>query len=263
MAQELNHGFKKQILIIGTFHYHNPGSDVSKTLTFDVLNKQSQQDLKRITAAIKEFGPNKIFVEWPFDQQQELDSLYQAFEQRRFWDSELLTDFYKKNEIFQLGFRAAIASDLPGVIGIDYLETQFPFDSLMNIIHTNGQSRLKRDLEQIIASFTTEFNAKMQTGTSLLDLTYFLNTKTLRDKSNRLHAELPLLAGDIHNFVGPFLTAEWHRRNLYMWSLIQKQTQPSDRKVVVLLGASHIAMLKTYIDQNEAWEAVELIDLLK
>jgi hypothetical protein len=46
-----------------------------------------------------------------------------------------------------------------------------------------------------------------------------------------------------------------------MWSLAQKATQKNDQRIVLLLGASHIATIKDFIDQNKDWGTVELEEL--
>ena len=38
-----------------------------------------------------------------------------------------------------------------------------------------------------------------------------------------------------------------------MWSLIQKMTTTEDDKIMVLLGASHAAIIETFIDSNTNW----------
>ena len=85
----------------------------------------------------------------------------------------------------------------------------------------------------------------------------------MREKSNKFHTEIPLLAGEKENFTGPFLTSEWHRRNLYMWSLAQKSMEKDDHRMALLLGASHVAMIRDYIDKSESWDAIELKDLME
>ena len=44
-AQEKSH--VKEALLIGTFHYNNPGADVAKTKSFDILSEDSQLELKK------------------------------------------------------------------------------------------------------------------------------------------------------------------------------------------------------------------------
>ncbi|MCB0279074.1 MAG: hypothetical protein KDD94_06220 [Calditrichaeota bacterium] len=93
---------EKQALLMGTFHYHNPGADVAKTKAFDILSEGSQEQLDSLTKLIRDFNPSKIFVEWSFKEQRELDSLYQLYRQGIYFDNPGLSDFYRKNEIFQL-----------------------------------------------------------------------------------------------------------------------------------------------------------------
>lgn len=114
---------KKEVLLIGTFHYHNPGADIAKTKSFDVLDEESQNQLELIAEKIHGFNPDKIFVEWPFDEQRQLDSLYNLYQEDTYFDNDGLTEFYRKNEIFQLAFRAALKNKLKSVDAIDYHET--------------------------------------------------------------------------------------------------------------------------------------------
>ncbi|MGK2863290.1 MAG: DUF5694 domain-containing protein [Chitinophagaceae bacterium] len=254
---------KKEVLLIGTFHYHNPGADIAKTKSFDVLDEESQNQLELIAEKIREFNPDKIFVEWPFDEQKQLDSLYNLYQEDMYFDNDSLTEFYRKNEIFQLAFRAALKNKLKSVDAIDYHETQFPFDSLLTVIAVSNQKDIQTEIENGIRQFTKEFDDRIEKGASLLDLTYYLNSGDMRQKSNKFHTEIPLLAGAKDNFIGPFLSSEWHRRNLYMWSLAQKSMEKDDHKMVLLLGASHVAMIKDYIDRSEAWKAVELQEIME
>jgi hypothetical protein len=70
-------------------------------------------------------------------------------------------------------------------------------------------------------------------------------------------------AGKNDNFVGSYLVSEWYRRNLYMYSLVQKLTDTKDNKVVVLLGASHAAMIREFIKYDPNFEIIELEAILK
>ncbi|QLG44417.1 DUF5694 domain-containing protein [Costertonia aggregata] len=252
-----------EVLLIGTFHYNNPGADVVKTKSFDILNDKSQKELEFIASKIKEFGPSKIFVEWDYDEQVELDSLYGLYQNGKYFSQDSLSEFYKKNEIFQLAFRTAHKNDLNQVIGIDYGDTQFPFDSVMTVIQENKQIGLQSKIEDFVEIFTLGFDSKIEAGISLVDLTYYLNSNSIRNMSNEFHDEIPLQVGKKDNFIGPFLTSEWYKRNLYMWSLILKNVNEKDKRIMVLVGASHAAKLEQIIDQQENWKIVQLKSLLE
>ncbi len=253
----------KQALLIGTFHYHNPGADVVKTKSFDILSEKSQTELETITDKIKAFDPDQVFVEWPYDEQQELDSLYQLYLAGSYFENDKLSNFYLKNEIFQLAFRAAKKSGIKSVKAIDYNDTEFPFDSLMTVIAVSKQTNLQNQIMEGIQTMTKEFDEKIEQGMPLLEITYSLNSEKDRATSNLFHTQIPLLVGDSDNFIGPYLTAEWYRRNLYMWSLIQKATKTDDQKIMVLLGASHVALIKDFVTNDQNWDVKELKSVME
>ena len=249
-------------MLIGTFHYHNPGADVAKTKSFDVLSSSAQSELEEISERIKAYNPDQVLVEWPYDEQQELDSLYQLYLEDNYFTNDSLSDFYKKNEIFQHAFPVAKKTGLKSVQAVDYHNTDFPFDSLMTVATEQNQTALQKQFTDGIAKFTQGFDEKIESGASLLDITYYLNSEELRKFSNEFQTQTPLLVGDRDNFVGAYLASEWYRRNLYMWSLAQKATQPGDQRIMLLMGSSHIALIKDFIDKNPEWSSLELQEVM-
>lgn len=253
---------QKEVLLIGTFHYNNPGADVAKTKSFDVLSESSQNELDQISLKIKDYNPTKIFVEWDYDQQDELDSLYNLYREDRYFTNDSLSDFYLKNEIFQLAFRVAKANNLEKVYGIDY-RTSFPYGEVMEAMENAGQTELKSKIQDEIAKFSTDFDKKIDSGISLTDLMYHLNTPDMRKRSNDLHVNLMLPAGKTDDFSGPLLTSEWFKRNLYMWSLVLKNATDSDQRIMVLAGSSHVAMFDLLVREDDNWRTKELKDIMK
>ena len=252
----------RQALLLGTFHYNNPGQDVAKTKGFDILGEPSQLELDSIAAAITRFQPTHIFVEWPHNEQFELDSLLNLHRQGRYFANVLLNDFYRKNEIFQLAFRVASLKENIRISGVDYYGTEFPFDSMMRVISEAQQEKLQDEFQEGIQRFTSDFDAMIEQGANIAALTRHLNSPEMRKRSNAFHNQLPLLAGDDDNFIGPLLTAEWYKRNLFMWSLIQKKTKKhQEERVMILLGASHVAMIADFMEDHPQWEGVEFSEI--
>jgi len=260
--ENLEPSTSKEVLLVGTFHYNNPGADVAKTKSFDILNEDSQLELKNISTKITDYNPTKIFVEWPYDEQNELDSLYQVYKKGNYFENDSLSDFYLKNEIFQLAFRIAKQNNLKRVYAIDY-STSFPLEDVMKEIEQNNQSELKKKIEDGISKFTVDFDNKIESGVSLTELTYFVNSQEMRKFSNYFHNDLMLLAGSTKDFSGPLLTSEWFKRNIYMWSLIQKCVTESDERIMVLAGLSHVAMFQLFIKENDTWKVKELKEIME
>ncbi|MFH6963152.1 DUF5694 domain-containing protein [Flavobacterium plurextorum] len=240
---------KKQILLFGSFHFENPGLDVAKVNTFNVMSDKSQKELENITNKIKKFGPDKIFVEWNFKKQDKLDKFY-----AKNTDSLLKND---SDEIVQIALRSAKKLGHKKLYGIDYNDTDFPYDSLVKEMKAANQFDLIKKNEETIKHNETDFNTKI-TKYSLTQLLLDVNTKDIS-----WYLETAIKGGKTDNFVGAFLVSEWYRRNLYMYALIEKLTESKDDKIMVLLGAGHTAIIREFVKHNSEYEIVELSTVLK
>ncbi len=256
------------LLLVGTFHFSNPGSDLVKTTTFNVLAPKPQAELEAITNRIQAFGPQKIFVECSYDEQAALDTLYhaylggqyEAYVKRRYKPAR--QNYYLRNEIFQLAFRAGKKAGLSRIHAFDYDNTSFPYDSVQRAIQAANQQPLQRQIDAEHQRLIAKQNQKIATFT-LTQLLLDLNTPASLATNKSMYLHLFNRAGRPNDFVGAYLVSEWYRRNLYMYSLVQKLTEPTDKKVMVLVGAGHAAMLREFIQLDPRFHLKSLQALLK
>jgi pheromone shutdown protein TraB len=259
---------QKQALLVGTFHFHNPGMDAVKLNTFDVMTEASQKELEHITDQIKKFHPDKIFVEWDYKDQKSLDSLYELYKngtyddfvESKYKNGKSGYNYYKKNEIIQLGFRAAKKAGLAKVHAIDY-QMNLPFDTVLKAINKAGQTSLMNEINSSIEEQGKVANDKI----GRLSLTALLednNTPAYRTTNNGFYIKYINRAGTQDDFAGADAVNAWYKRNLYMYSLIQKLTQPQDQRIMILLGSGHVSMIKKFIDDEHIFKVVELKDLI-
>lgn len=258
---------KQEVLLIGTFHFNNPNFDAIKTDAFSVMAERPQQELETITEKIKQFNPDKIFVEWDFDKQGELDSLYHLYVNgtynsyiEKYKNTDKFT-FYNENEMFQLAFRAGKKIGMNKIHGIDYF-VDLPFDTVMNAIKQAKQTDLMNEINGFVKKSGEDSNFKRKTM-GLTQLILDLNTESSRNANAGFYLRSLNKAGSNESFAGAFSVSEWYRRNLYMYSLVQKITQSTDKKIVILLGAGHISMIKEFIELENKFKIVELKDVLK
>lgn len=244
---------KKQILVIGTFHFRNPGLDVAKVNTFNVMSDKSQQELESISNSIAKFAPAKIFVEWDYSKQDKLDNLY-----RKNVDSLMRKD---ANELVQIALRSAKKLKHPKLYGVDYKKTSFPYDSLITQMKIADQLDLIEEGAAKMKVYESLQNKKLTT-LSLKELLLDFNTRQSDNFSMQWYFGTASRGGKQDNFAGAFLVSEWYKRNLYMYSLIQKLTEAKDNKIMVILGAGHIAMLREFIKFDPEFEILELKDIL-
>lgn len=245
---------KKQILLLGTFHFENPGLDVAKTNTFNVMSDKSQKELENITNKIKKFGPDKIFVEWNYEKQDKLDKFYAR-------NSDSLFRV-KADEIVQVALRSAKKLGHKKLYGIDYQHADFPYDSLVNGMKAANQSDLIKINEETMKKYENDQNQKIAKY-SLTELLLDINTKKSNEENLGWYLQTATKGGKTNDFVGAYLVSEWYRRNLYMYALIQKLTESKDNKIMVLLGAGHTAMIREFAEHNPDFEIVELATVLK
>ena len=54
---------KIKVLLLGTFHFDNPGLDIAKYESANVLTAKRQEEIKEVITRLGNFNPDKIFVE--------------------------------------------------------------------------------------------------------------------------------------------------------------------------------------------------------
>ncbi len=257
-----NTGSKKQplqVLLVGTSHWNNyqsEGLDVAQTNEVDILSDKYQNELSEIVQKIERFKPDKIFVERTLDYQPKLDSLYKLY-QTTAWGED------KRNEIYQLGFRLAKKLGHKKVYGIDYLGTQFPYDSLMTAMESAKQTKLMSSFQNGLKEYETNYNKLTSQQSPLKDILFFLNDKKQRNIDLSFYLSGTNQGGSLDNSVGSFLASEWIKRNIYSYGLLQKYTEADDRRIMVVMGTSHIAVLKSLMTYHPTWETVELKEIME
>ena len=249
---------KLEVLLFGTFHFVNYKSNVSGDIVEakvpDVLTEENQLELEKITQKIKEFSPDKIFIEYPYPLQQRLDSIYTNFSPDNYF--KVIRD-----EKYQIAFRAAKKLKHTKLYAMD-IKPNFPFDSLMTAMKKAKQyDLLKKDSLDIVRIEKFE-NELYSSNKSLTEKLIYTNDSIERRKDINWYLSIANQGGEKGNFVGSYLASEWYRRNLYMYSIIQKEVEITDERIMILAGGSHIAMFKDFIDYNPEWKTIELKEIM-
>ena len=142
------------------------------------------------------------------------------------------------------------------------IRTNFPFDSLMQQMEKAKQFNLIEKDSIDLARIEKTQNELFTSNKSLTEIFYYYNDPKERKEDINWYINLANQAGDDGNFVGAYLASEWYRRNLYMYSTIQKAIEKGDKKIMISAGSSHIAMFKDFIDYNPEWKTIELKEIM-
>ncbi len=257
----INKADAKEILLLGTFHYNNPGMDAVKHDVLDVMTDDGQKQLEELADKIVKYKPSKIFVEWNLTEQDKLDKLYQKYLNGTYFEDKNLSDFYRKNEIFQLGFRIAKKLGHRKVYGVDYSNVTMDFEAMMKSMNDAKQQDLQAQLNSTLEEMGKKISKQM--ATMSLEELYIDDNKPEEVAANiELYNEISVKAGTLENTAGATMVSQWYKRNLLIWSSIQKIVDENDKKVMVLFGGGHTAILDQIVRYNRNWKTADLRKVL-
>lgn len=120
---------KPQVMVLGTYHFANPGLDAVKVQQQNIKSPSRQKEVAELVARLAKYAPTKICVEVTPDRQGSLDQEFGAYVEANVELSE--------SETQQVGFRLAKQLGLQGVTGVDY-KSDMDFDSVMQFAMKNG-----------------------------------------------------------------------------------------------------------------------------
>ena len=241
-----------KVLLVGTFHFDNPGLDVAKFKDADILSLKRQQEVEEVTSLLKIFAPDKIFIEAIPARQPQIDSSFASYKAGK---KEL-----SASEVEQLGFRLAKQLGLSTLYGVDYREAEFPFDSLMKSAMEARQTDITSFVQKTIEEVQKSFNEALQKFT-IKEMLIRENSEDLIRLQHEFYFKL-LPAGRSGNHIGSYLVSEWWRRNMVIYENILKQLNGNEEKIMVIFGSGHTAILTEIMKFNPAIKLVSVSEVL-
>lgn len=220
-----------KVMLLGVFHFDNPGLDAVKYRPIDVMAAAGQEYLVALSRRLARYAPTKVLLEYPEQRDATINARYAEYLAGRF---EL-----PRNEIYQLGFRVAKLAGHAKVYGIDVDAP--PFD-------TKLWSHLSSDpvSQQKFMNVITAESQRLESAHRSLSLQQLLamSNATEEDMRNKgFYLLLNDVAAQSRHFHGADMAANWWRRNFRMYALIQLHAMPGDR-VLVIAGSGHTAVIR-------------------
>lgn len=221
-----------RVMLIGLFHFDNPGLDAVKYTPIDVMKPEKQKYLQDLAQRIADFKPTRVLLEYPATNDALMNQRYHDYLAGKY---EL-----KVNEIYQLGFRIAKLAGLKQVNGFD--ERDVPGDNGLWEYLPKSEPETMKKLEGLIAELSARFEREHRT-LSLAEILRKSNTPE-EDRANKdFYIMLNSVGADKRNFVGADAAAQWWQRNFRMYANVQLHAAPGER-VVVIAGSGHTAILR-------------------
>ena len=98
-------------MLLGTFHFDNPGLDAVKYTPIDVMQPEQQAYVVALSERLARFAPTKVLLEYADDADEKINRRYRDYLAGKF---EL-----PRNEVYQVGFRVAKLMGHTRVYGFD------------------------------------------------------------------------------------------------------------------------------------------------
>ncbi|MEM8724778.1 MAG: DUF5694 domain-containing protein [Pseudomonadota bacterium] len=242
-----------EVMVLGTYHFANPGLDAVNIEVDDVLAPKRQREIAVLVDTLAEWAPTKIAVE----NQARPPGLLMADYANT--DQLLATD---RNESIQVGFRLAKELGHEAVYGYDEQSEEgepnyFPLGKVQAFAEANGGSELLGKLFAEVQAMATEEQAKLPQQSIAESLITHNDTERVGAMHDRLYYSL-LKIGDGDEQPGAELNAYWYMRNAKMFAKIDMLAEPGDR-VLVIAGSGHATWLKHFVRRMPGYKLVEAL----
>lgn len=252
-GQETNGNTNKiKVLNFGTFHMGFTTD--AHTTEFDQYEKENQLKVHEIVNKIALFKPTVIIVERLPENNEKLQARYKEYIKNP-------NIFFKNpSEVELLAFELGRLCKTERIYGIDH--------------KMNYNYLIVREIENSIdSSFVNNFyvnplqfypKVDMNEDTlNLLDKLKLTNHHQYLDFLMTINADIMTHVGTVDGFEGADESAKYYQRNLRMYSNLNRIKLNQDDRVFVLLGASHTAFFRDFINRSPKYEMVNTFDYLK
>jgi hypothetical protein len=239
------------VIVLGTFHFDNPGLDLANTKVDDVLAPKRQAEIGKILSGLERFKPTKVAVE--SQRRQPGTSFNERYPIYRTGKMEP-----SRNEIVQIGFALAARMNHPNVYAVD-VDGDFPFEAVMAYAERTGRAQKLGGQLAAIQKWAADFGKELATKT-LSQALRIHNDPRFVAEGNAFYLEM-LRYGALDDQPGAKLVSSWYERNIKTCARIVQIAEPGDR-IVVLYGSGHSHLLRHCLGGVPGWRIVEANDFL-
>jgi len=245
-----------QVMVLGTYHFDNPGQDLHNMKVDSVLTRAKQAELADVASRLAKFNPTKIAVEALSDQPDFVTNKFDGFTSEK-----LITD---PDERTQIAFRLAHQLGHKSVYGIDEQSKTidyFPFDKVETYAKAHEQGAALSRMQEKVGQMMKQMEIAQKTKPIRVMLADVNEpVRVLSDHQNFYYALLSL--ANEKEQPGAELNAAWYQRNAKIFAKLTQIAQPGDR-VLVVFGSGHSFWLRHFVQNTPGFQLIEPRDYLE
>ena len=266
------------VLLLGTFHFQDRGLDAYRPrFAVDVLAPERQRELGEIADRLAAFRPTKVAVERHALWQAQLDAEYTAYREGAF--------VLPPDEVYQLGFRLAGRCGHPRVYAVNAWDRHYdPLGDLDAYARAHGEAAMFaafHDRPSPVEEWArahgqthllTEWEADVQargargdrskTEAPLRETLLRANAADALRRSHGTYLVGPFKVGAAGAYPGPDQVTAWYNRNLRIFANLQRITERPDERLLLVIGAGHVPILRHCVQASPDYELAEVHDYL-
>lgn len=238
------------VLNMGTFHMgYTPDAN---TTEFDEHDQQNVRQVHEIARALAAFEPTVIVVERVPGKNEELQKAYRAYLE----NPEM--KFSAPSEIELLAFEVGRLARTDRIYGIDHQEgyNYRIAGEVENSLDSESYFRYMKKVDDLMKRYPEE-------EMTLLEKLLNINDPQYLDLLININADMLTHVSSKGNAEGAHEAAKFYHRNLVMYSNLNQLELTSKDRVFILMGGTHTAFFKMWLERSPKYEAVDVRRYLK
>jgi hypothetical protein len=256
---KLDHNCKPDavpLMIVGSFHFSNPGLDTFNAKVKDVLTPEKQAEIAEVMKRLEGFQPTKVAIEAPFKGSTTWPDRFKQY----------VDDKYTlgRNEIEQIAFRLAKQLGHKQVWPVDFpmwMDGRIPAE-IGTAKPKPSDSNAKSAPTPEMPDFVKKKFKVIEEGTALEGFRYMNREEEDHfDQTYYIDSLKPDPYSDsLYGTTDP--VTNWYKRNLRIFTNIYRIAEPKDR-ILLVIGGGHRAILKQLTIDSSDFCLVDTAEYLK
>ena len=248
---------KPTLMVLGSYHFANPGRDVVKSKVTDVSTPDRQKQILQMIQKLEKFKPTKIVLECDVNNQDKFQDNFAKYLKGEYQLSI--------NEREQLGFR--LAKDLADkkIYCVDYNSGSPGSDSDYNYVEFAAKDKeLDSLLKETWKRLQEEGNRRdaLFQKLSIVQQFLYLNNPAQIENDHAHYFYLTKLAKG-NEYIGDNWLSSWYGRNLKILSNIIRITDSPNDRILAIYGAGHLKLLNQLSAESKFYNVQSPLQYLK
>lgn len=248
-----------RVMLLGTFHMANPGSDEVNIDADDVLSERRQAELRDLVDQLAGWEPQRLAVERLHDRSEEVNSHYRGYRSgERAYDqeetfsaphpghSEPNTDC--RSEVVQVGFRLADRLGHDSVAAVDEQPDRERYSPDPFEERAFDTARKTPDTVTDPTAAEREHGRRLDSST-VPEYLAWLNSESQLRTNHDMMFDRGIRGADAR-FGSPVALAHWYDRNIRMVHHLWRTMGDDDARVLFLVGSGHVRALAHLLTES-------------